>query len=248
MSIATKMRVPHNPIAGAFSPDDLSGLVQWNKADDITGLTDGDDVSTWSAAAGSDFTASVGDEPIWKDSIINSLPVVRFAAGNGLRRSRLLTDDHFTCFAAVGNVTNKDQLHFLTQHPGSASNGRMYFLYTGSGSDNDKLRVFFNNGSSFSAISTSVAWETNPHLLATYSDGSGNTGLRVDGGSEEDSITGETWTPHDSQVTLNGHETDHSTWGGAWDLGELIIYNRKLSESEFTDVWDYLSGRWGVTV
>jgi hypothetical protein len=70
--------------AGAFVPTDISGCQLWFAASAITGLSDGDAVSTWSDASGNgnDATQSGAARPVYKTSIINGHPVVRFTAAS----------------------------------------------------------------------------------------------------------------------------------------------------------------------
>src|SRR3990167_3932393 len=66
-------------------PDSISGLQLWLKADAITGLNDGDSVTTWTDSSGNsnDATQSTAaNKPIYKTSIINSKPVLRFDGSN----------------------------------------------------------------------------------------------------------------------------------------------------------------------
>jgi hypothetical protein len=67
--------------AAAFSPTDIAGLKLWLDASQITGLNDGDAVSTWSDLSGNgrNFTqATASYRPTYKTNIRGSLPVVRF--------------------------------------------------------------------------------------------------------------------------------------------------------------------------
>ena len=81
------MRLKHKallmPWAGgsSFSPPQLSGLQFWLKADAITGLNDGDPVTTWNDSSGSGRNATgVGAaRPIYKTNIINGLPALQFS-------------------------------------------------------------------------------------------------------------------------------------------------------------------------
>lgn len=66
--------------AAAFSPDSISGMLGWWKADAI-GLNNGDPVATWedSHTTNLDLTQGTGAaRPTYQTSVINSLPVVRF--------------------------------------------------------------------------------------------------------------------------------------------------------------------------
>lgn len=64
-----------------FLPTKISGCKLWLKADFITGLNDGDALATWPDASGNgnDTTqATLGNKPLYKTNIINSLPSVKF--------------------------------------------------------------------------------------------------------------------------------------------------------------------------
>lgn len=70
---------------GAASGPPLANLVLWLKADAITGLNDGDPITTWldSSGAGNNASqATAANKPIYKTGIINGRPVARFDAVN----------------------------------------------------------------------------------------------------------------------------------------------------------------------
>src|SRR5215217_4469118 len=63
------------------SPDAVSGLQLWLKADAITGLSDTNAVSQWDDSSGQANHATQPSglvQPIYRTNIVNSLPVVRF--------------------------------------------------------------------------------------------------------------------------------------------------------------------------
>lgn len=63
------------------TPDQLSGLRLWLKADAITGLNDGDPVTTWSDSSGqanNATQATAAKKPTYKTGILSGKPVVRF--------------------------------------------------------------------------------------------------------------------------------------------------------------------------
>lgn len=88
--------------AASFSPSDITGLAGWWKADAITGLVDGDPVTSWpdsSAGARNMTQATSAKKPIYKTAIANGQPVVRFDGVDDL----LLTASVVT--ATTTNVT-----------------------------------------------------------------------------------------------------------------------------------------------
>lgn len=67
-----------------FAPSDISGLKGWWDASAITGLTDGNSVSSWSDLSGNSRTLTplASNPPTYKTGIKNGLPVVRFDGVN----------------------------------------------------------------------------------------------------------------------------------------------------------------------
>lgn len=65
-----------------LDPDEVSGLVQWLKADDLT-LDNNDQVSTWTAAVGNNATqATSSNQPIFKTNRIGTMPALEFDNSN----------------------------------------------------------------------------------------------------------------------------------------------------------------------
>ena len=67
----------------SFSPTDLTGLSVWLDADQITGLNDGDAVSTWNDASGNSNNATQTDtakQPTYEVNELNGKPVVKFTS------------------------------------------------------------------------------------------------------------------------------------------------------------------------
>ena len=69
------------PTTIGTAPDSISNLELWLKADAISGLNDGDGVTTWNDQSGNsrNFTqGTAANKPSYKTSILNGYPVVRF--------------------------------------------------------------------------------------------------------------------------------------------------------------------------
>jgi len=68
------------PSTASWTPADLADLRAWYKADAITGLSDGDPVSTWSDSSGGgyDLTQTSTARPLYQTNTLNGLPVVEF--------------------------------------------------------------------------------------------------------------------------------------------------------------------------
>ena len=74
-----------------------SNTEHWLRADAITGLNDGDPVSTWIPQVyGNDAIQTGINRPLYKAGILNGKPVVRFDG----------TDDFYTDFFTMGTFKN----------------------------------------------------------------------------------------------------------------------------------------------
>ena len=80
----------YGEISGPIEPDELS-LNLWVKADQITGVADGDPLDLWEDQSenGFDFTAAGGQRPTYNTNVQNGLPGVNFTgvAGVGMTGS-----------------------------------------------------------------------------------------------------------------------------------------------------------------
>jgi len=81
--------LPSTP-SNAVTPGEINifdSVSLWLKADDITGLNDGDSLTTWEDSSINDLDATqstVDKKPIYKTNMINSQPAVRFDGVNDL--------------------------------------------------------------------------------------------------------------------------------------------------------------------
>src|SRR5262245_95497 len=93
-----------------FSPEQLSGLKLWLKADAITGPNDGDPVTTWpdSSGNGNDATqATAAKKPTYKAGIQNGRPVIRFDGVDDILATPSVTmATAFTLFAVASRPWN----------------------------------------------------------------------------------------------------------------------------------------------
>jgi hypothetical protein len=227
-------------------PDDVSGLIFWLKADQITGLIDNDPISTWEDQSGNGFdvTQAGADRPTYKTGIINSLPVVRF--------------DGVTEFMsrAPDSVLEPSTLSiFAIYSTSSGINGRVLQYSAGADSNN------FGRGYGFRASST-------VHSLAL---GNGTTDTSYNG-----TRTGLDPTYGDvhydgSEVTVYERGTLLSTTTPAiqgisytnvtaysigkleaplnqdhfnGDLAEIFVYDGVVSQADREALQDYLKQKW----
>jgi hypothetical protein len=216
---------------GEFSPPDIAGLECWLKADAI-GLADGANVTTWedSHTSNKDATNSTGQT--LETNEINGLPVVRFDG----------TDDRLL----VSGITNNDATRT--------------FFFVGRTVSHAVNDAFWGFGSSSVLNMTgagAVRWGFNEAAAQVNIDLTGGAGtvrvitLRFNGTSSADaySLDGAAinFDPADQYqatgTTLVLGARGVTAYGNV-EIGEFLVYDSALSDTDLDDIRSYLLERW----
>jgi len=229
-----------------FNPLYIDGLTLWLDADDITGLTDGASVTTWSDSSGSkyDFTqATAARKPIYKTSIINSKPVVRFDGTddrltNATAKSNFITSTAYTMFivfnaAAIStnNATIPDNVAIFSD------SGEIWGLFLRSA---PSANHYINDGAGKN-LATTIATATN--YIFTLRKDSTNHYSQLNNAAETSVASG---TMASMVETLNiGMDTDALAFFNG-DIAEIILYNKDLSSSERVRIRNYLNTKYAI--
>ena len=253
--LLTRPRGGANVVA-PFSPLDIAGLVAWYDFSDTTTLftdsamtipvtADGDPIGGVKNKANpgtfDQTQATSTKKPTYKASIFNGLSIARLDGGDKLASARIYTDDLFTVIAIVSGAAQQNNA-VVSQHSGVAEVGRTIFINADSaGAPFDTHLLFFNNGSSFAVIGTTVSLDSTPHVMISMSDGAGNSDVRMDSLTKEATLSGQTWTPLNTSATLGGIVTDANFFTG--DLCEIMCYNTYVSNADLAGLLTY-GARW----
>ena len=244
---------PHYPTA-AFSPDSLSDLGRWYKADAITGLNDGDYVTTWSDSSGNsaDVTQSTeANKPTYQTNEVNGQPIVRFDGGDALIASDVYQWDYSTGFSI-----------FIVSKGNDSPSGTEYIFDNGVGD---------NNGIAFPRIESddditigiggvgAVTCANNHHsysafqILTCIYDGS-DWSIRQNGATATITAGGDS----DPSGSISGGGTTNFLAVGArgtdgtinydGDVAEVIVYGVNLSSTDRDSVESYLSTKYDVSI
>lgn len=227
-------------IADAFDPSDLSGLTMWLKADAITGLSNGDSITTWqdSSTANND-AAQVGGfgVPTYQTNVVNTLPVARFSGSTqflGLPDLSALTE--IEVFVVVKLVDDPAL--------GSGETGLWHL-----GTDAQATHFTWVDGTLYDAMGSTVRKDLgNPatsfsaafRVYSVYS-AAGDWQAYIDGVSIFSTATNTVGVQASAFLGRNaagGHLKG--------DIAEFIVYNRKLTGTERDDVVDYLTTKYGL--
>lgn len=234
------------------SPDSVSNLQLWLKADAISGLSDGNPVSMWPDSSGnaqhiSQVTASA--KPVYKINILNGKPVVRFDGVDDF----LSKDSGFSAFSGgaaytafiVYKITNSANDQFSWNIPSEVNQGSRLqqsagVLYSTPVNGNSAYGSYaFTNTSSF-------------HIFCDIYDGSKPTAatkLRHFKNGTQQSLTFFGTMPSGLGASSSfrlGMRSDGGTSPFGGDIAEVLLYNKALSEAERLIVESYLNNKYAV--
>ncbi|MFN3561178.1 MAG: T9SS type A sorting domain-containing protein [Chloroherpetonaceae bacterium] len=229
-------------------PPREDGLLVWLKADGITGLNDGDSVSTWPGFDNTPNATSTGIyRPTFVTNRINGKPVVRFTGNGGTTKDQPLmkvdvaTESDATAIVVLANRRSGNPplppntvdvvLGTKTDYPATGFAFSTYNSYV----SQDGRRIHGESG---------IGNNGTPRIRKNGSETSRELGY------EEFAIVvyelkGVTNTLGSGSPLILGALRD-SVRAGSNDIAEVIIYGRTLSELELDEIELYLSNKYNI--
>lgn len=234
-AIAGQQSGQYHSAATTAIPSQFTGLIAWYVADDLAaGSTHGASVQTWADRSTSTNTmlqSLTTRRPSYLTNQRNGLPTVRFGTNSVMEALFTTVPQPFTViFIATAQ-----------QDSSQPANSTLF-------SDESNAVSFYNNPNQGFAMSagtnlngTAANYDANWHIYGLVYNGSTST-YRVDGAS---SVTGNVGTNSlTNGLTLSGKTT--TGWNG--DIGEFMVYNRALSDSNISTIeHGYMIPRWSPT-
>ncbi|MEM9329231.1 MAG: Calx-beta domain-containing protein, partial [Bacteroidota bacterium] len=234
-------------ITGPGGVGDENTITVWLKGDNITGITDGADISAgWPDASGGgrNMTVGGGNRPNWIDNEINELPVVRFSNNND---RVVLSNTNFFPSTALTTITllKTAEDNGTTYSYATAAQQNEYFQdrqqsgrFAVAGNIEDPTPgVAFNDGQWHIDVHS---WQSMDGAYEIYKDGAlGASGTHAIGstmaaggslviGAEQDSQEG----GYDAAQDFDG------------DLAEVVVYNLALNDAQRIIVENYLAAKY----
>jgi hypothetical protein len=174
--------------------------------------------------------ATAANQPTLQLTAMNGAAAVRFDGSNdSLTCSRIATTSNFTTLIVLKGAGQSGRNIFSQRDVNAANNGRTQFCATGEASPFQKGRLFFNNGTSYSVISTTDAFNNSATLFCSESDGSGNSHVRVKNGAKEGTLTGQSWTPENSSAQIGGLLPGVAQFSG--DIAAVFFFSAQCSDA-----------------
>ena len=224
------------------SPLDLDGCVLWLDAVTLNNLSDDTVINTWTSSAPSIYNYSMTGGAILKKNILNGNPVLQFDATRGMSLSATMQMAAYTLF-------------FVSRQTGGL-NGRVFignvnklYGYWGGYKNCIHLDTGWN-------IAPSTGSDTNWDLYRIRRDEPTVTTTAAGTYTASPSSTGSLWRQGaviGNYTTTIGFDGFYINEGGCCgneksnaQVGEVIIYNRSLTDSECSTVEKYLKMKWGL--
>ncbi|UKA57985.1 hypothetical protein [Arthrobacter sp. FW306-2-2C-D06B] len=211
-----------------FTPAAVSGLVAWYDASQIVGLADGASVPRWNDLSGNGNNLTQGiaaNQPVYKTAIQNGKAVVRFNGSSSVMSKTL------------GVALKAPYTVILVGRASSGTSANECFWSGGNstfleGRTNGKYQT--QSGSAvFAQIGTGVKLNAFVALSAIFSI---TPSLRVNGVELDGS-----WSSCANATSIYvGAVNGLGDWLNG-DIGELLVYNRALTNTELLQIEGYLS-------
>ena len=232
-----------------FSPSNVTGCCLWLDSQDNTKFTfsSGSNIATWLDKSGVGNTATGVSSPVLTANLINGRQAIATATGPYFTGSLSITGATVTTFAVAVTTATL---------PLSGSDQRLVSLVNGGGVDygtqNGTIALFNQTSSSWigtwrvsgpianSNIATGV-----PFLACSKYDGT--NGYLWENGSP--GSTASSASSGNFSITKYGIGNLANPSGEFWRgyIGEIIIYNTALSDTDRRNVEGYLAQKWGLT-
>ncbi len=216
-------------------PDSIPGLALWLKADAITGVSDGQKISTWNDSSGNNRNFSQGTssrQPTYETNELNGLPVIRFIG------SSIQTMTNSTNFSAPVTVI------YMVRQTGGYNNRML------SGLSNNWLLGYWSSAKNkayfvgwvTSSTAGSPATDTSWHTYSAVIPGSSASSAYGDGAllaSNSGGVSGP------NGLSLSGHQASSEFSNG--EIAEVIVYNSALNTTNRETVEAYLAEKYGFS-
>ena len=210
-----------------------TSLIEWLDAANITGLADGDAISTWTARTGTNATATLTARPLYKTGIQNSLPIVRADGSNDLMSLTGLVAalGSFTFVAAFNPYVTSPSGKFLFD----TQTGRLTIAQVGGATG----KIGWLNGVTWRNIANATTgWQVVAWVLTS----GGNGEIFRNGVSLGTAVY--TATAIGGNVALFAFTA--TGYNLQCDLGELLIYSAALDTSTRAAAESYLNSKWAI--
>jgi hypothetical protein len=217
----------------------------WLKADTITNTVAGSPVVNWPDSSGNGFhfyQTVPAMMPLWQPNRRGGLPAVHFDGADDALWREFLTGSDFmtptqaTVFCVFTRESGNPRTSLFGWGPASPNN-RFFLHATWEG-----IIAFQHGSAPGTAWSQLPDWDDNWHVINVWRDGNIGSGM-VDGFvlGDQNALPDSPDMNYSSTFDIGRDPYGNFLKG---DIGELLVYNRKLTDAERASVRQYLYFPW----
>ena len=238
MTIALDQRYMTRIGASFLTPERIAGLQLWYDARTPMGLANDDPMVIWPDSSGNGNHATLGVAPTFRTADLNSGPATQ-NDGTNYMLSGVTPTATATIVAVIGSTTTS-RVVFGAQT--TAPNARSYLALAAGGEVGGGVGT---QGLDVILGSTAINDDA-PHILVLTYNGTTVT-LNADGAKEYSaaqvgSAPTNEWYVH----AIHKDATISNVFIG--DIGQILVYNRVVSDKEKTDLAEYFGNIYGITL
>lgn len=231
------------------------GLTLWLDASaphgDTSGISDENYLSSWVDFSGKGNHVTQVDnarKPVFDTNIQNGKSMIRFDGSNDYLHVEQQTDLDPTTFTFF--TITKGLSESKVQFVGGRGTTGDYGYWLGTESSNRFTASVGDGGSASARSSIGSVGVSQPKLFVGKFDGTTNTLYHMGLNSVDTSSSGAMSYMSATNFNIGNIGTDHTDMSSEQylngHLGEVILFNRALSDSEMMDIHYYLSTKWGL--
>lgn len=230
------------PTSG-FSPDSISGLIRWYKADAITGYSDGKGLSNWVDSTSTFNTTEIAGvtAPTYRTGIFGSLAGVLFTNNCALNMGKpaVNTNKSFTIFMVYkrADMGSLDTIADWQNNTAGEEYRHKYSIRDDANNDiwiqNRALTTLFVSGD-----------PSGTHQIMSQGSQSGGFAASKDQGTESTEVKNLMANDSSNASRLGYSQGDDQFFTGY--VAEILFYNSVLGTTDKGNVGAYLKDKWGT--
>jgi hypothetical protein len=224
--------VPAEPGPAVVS---TASIYAWFKADAITGVTSGNDITEWLDSSPSALDLTPGaNAPAWVDNVLNGEPVVRFnGSSDTLSAAMSARSQPFTFFVVAEQASSTGTQIML--HSTSGASCPFYLT------SNGKANLF--SGAALATAGTTTM--TDPHVIECVFNGASSV-VAIDG-TETTGTTGSGAIGIGSGIRVGANQGATAEFFNG-DIAEIVCYAGAMDSTDRSAVRAALGAKYGITV
>ncbi len=215
-----------------------------------------DTVACWYDKSGNLNHATANGNPTYTSSSLNIKNGISFTADNYEINDSDTLDmqlENYTIYL-IYNTTSSSKMGLVAKRGAVAdSNGyHGYLIYQESGTVNSMYCTSYDNTEETTISSTLTYDDGSVHLINYEAEREQDLSLSIDslldGTPASIGLSSETYIENASNLIIGGRSTSAASTLNDFtgNIGEVLIYKKKLSAEEKTNITTYLAVKWGI--